>query len=104
MAERGIAVLAVDYRLAPEHPFPEGLKDCIDAVKFACENMAKWKCSSISVGGDSSGGNLAIATALSFPENTFSSLITFYPVTKPMLTTPNHGNCSEKDSGLTANL
>ena len=44
--------------------------------------MAEWKCSSISVGGDSSGGNLAIATAMSFPESTFNSLIIFYPVTK----------------------
>ena len=82
MAEKGIAVLAVDYRLAPEHPFPEGLKDCIDAIKFAQSKMTEWKCDSISVGGDSSGGNLAIAVALSFPENTFNSLITFYPVTR----------------------
>lgn len=82
MAENGIAVLAVDYRLAPEHPFPEGLNDCTDAINFALDNMAQWKCSSISVGGDSSGGNLAIATAMSFPENTFNSLIIFYPVTK----------------------
>lgn len=82
MADRGIAVLAVDYRLAPEHPFPEGLYDCIDAAKLACDNLAQWKCSSVSLGGDSSGGNLAIATALSFPAHTFNSLITFYPVTK----------------------
>lgn len=82
MAEKGIAVLAVDYGLAPEHPFPEGLNDCMDAVNFALNNMAEWKCGSISVGGDSSGGNLAIAVALSCPENTFTSLITFYPVTK----------------------
>lgn len=82
MAEKGIAVLAVDYRLAPEHPFPEGLNDCIDAIKFAQSKMTEWKCDSISVGGDSSGGNLAIAVALSFPKNTFNSLITFYPVTK----------------------
>lgn len=81
MAERGIAVLAVDYRLAPEHPFPQGLTDCIDAVRFAQAHMAEWKCSSISVGGDSSGGNLAIATALSFPPKTFAALIAFYPVT-----------------------
>ena len=52
------------------------------AVRFAIDRMAEWKCRGISIGGDSSGGNLAIATALSFPENTFSSLITFYPVTK----------------------
>lgn len=82
MAAKGVAVLAVDYRLAPEHPFPEGLDDCVAAVRFAIDRMEQWKCSGISIGGDSSGGNLAIATALSFPENTFSSLITFYPVTK----------------------
>lgn len=104
MAERGIAVLAVDYRLAPEHPFPEGLKDCIDAVKFACENMAKWKCSSISVGGDSSGGNLAIATALSFPENTFSSLITFYPVTKAYADNSESWKLFGKGFGLDSEL
>lgn len=82
MADKGVAVLAVDYRLAPEHPFPEGLDDCVAAVRLAMDRMAQWKCSGISIGGDSSGGNLAIATALSFPENTFSSLMTFYPVTK----------------------
>lgn len=82
MAEKGIAVLAVDYRLAPEHPFPEGLNDCMDAINLALDNMEEWKCNSISVGGDSSGGNLAIATAMSFPESTFCSLILFYPVTK----------------------
>lgn len=82
MAEKGIAVLAVDYRLAPEHPFPEGLNDCMDAINLALDNMEEWKCNSISVGGDSSGGNLAIATAMSFPKSTFCSLILFYPVTK----------------------
>lgn len=82
IAAKGISVLAVDYRLAPEHPFPEGLTDCIDAVRFAQSNLKKWKCEGISVGGDSSGGNLAIVTALSFPSDTFRSLIVFYPVTK----------------------
>ena len=82
IADKGVAVLAVDYRLAPENPFPEGLDDCIAAVGFAMDKMAEWKCRGISIGGDSSGGNLAIATALSFPENTFTSLVTFYPVTK----------------------
>lgn len=82
MADNGIAVLAVDYRLAPENPFPKGLDDCIEAVKTAIKNMEEWKCRSISIGGDSSGGNLAVATAMSFPDHTFSSLVTFYPVTK----------------------
>lgn len=82
MAERGIAVLAVNYRLAPENRFPAGLDDCIAAVKLAADSLSAWKCRSISLGGDSSGGNLAITTAMSFPSETFSSLIAFYPVTK----------------------
>ena len=82
LALNGITVLAVDYRLAPEHRFPTPLNDCISAVKTALGNLGKWQCNSISIGGDSAGGNLAISTALSFPENTFSTLVNFYPVTK----------------------
>lgn len=82
LALNGITVMAVDYRLAPEHRFPTPLNDCISAVKTALGNLGKWQCNSISIGGDSAGGNLAISTALSFPENTFSTLVTFYPVTK----------------------
>lgn len=82
MALNGITVLAVDYRLAPENKFPAGLNDCIDAVETATASLGQWNCNSISLGGDSSGGNLAIATAMSFPKNTFTSLVAFYPVTK----------------------
>ncbi len=82
MALNGVAVLAVDYRLAPEHPYPLGLKHCIAAAEYALDHKEEWNVSAISLGGDSSGGNLAIATAMSFPEGTFSSLVAFYPVTR----------------------
>ncbi len=82
IAANGIDVLAVDYRLAPEYPYPAGLSDCISAAKIASDSLGVWKCSGIVLGGDSSGGNLAIATALSFPADTFSGLVVFYPVTK----------------------
>ncbi len=82
LAGKGVAVLAVNYRLAPEHPFPAGLDDCIASVKVALDSLDAWKCGSVSVGGDSSGGNLAIAAAMSFPKDTFKSLVLFYPVTK----------------------
>lgn len=82
MALKGIAVLAVDYRLAPENPFPAGLDDCISAAKIGADSLDLWKCSGIVLGGDSSGGNLAISTVLSFPPDTFDGLAVFYPVTK----------------------
>ena len=53
------AVLAIDYRLAPEHPFPAGFEDAWTAVEWANANFAK-----VAVAGDSSGGNLAAAVAL----------------------------------------
>ncbi|WP_238009861.1 alpha/beta hydrolase [Dactylosporangium sp. AC04546] len=52
-------VLSIDYRLAPEHPFPAGFDDTWTAVTWARHNFG-----SVAVGGDSSGGNLAAAAAL----------------------------------------
>ncbi|MFG1813591.1 alpha/beta hydrolase [Kribbella sp. NPDC049174] len=53
------AVLSIDYRLAPEQPFPAGFDDAWTAVTWARRNFG-----SVAVGGDSSGGNLAAAVAL----------------------------------------
>jgi acetyl esterase len=55
----GCAVFAVDYRLAPEHPFPAALDDVWTAIGWARRNFA-----GVAVGGDSSGGNLAAAATL----------------------------------------
>ncbi len=86
MAASGkMKVLAVNYRLAPEYPYPCGLVDCVEAVKYAVDNADGLGIdpSRISVGGDSSGGNLAIATAMTDECNgLIESLILFYPVTK----------------------
>lgn len=86
MVERGgMKVLAVDYRLAPEHPFPAGLDDCVNAVKYALDHADELRIDfqRISIGGDSSGGNLALATSLSdVCKGKIHSLVLFYPVTK----------------------
>ena len=57
----GAEVYAVDYRLAPQHPFPAALDDCIEAYRRILEQRAA---STLVVGGASAGGNLAAALIL----------------------------------------
>ena len=52
-------VVSVDYRLAPEHPFPAGLQDVLTAYHWACAGGRP-----VALGGDSSGGNLAAAATV----------------------------------------
>jgi acetyl esterase/lipase len=54
--------LAVDYRLAPEYPFPAALDDCVAAYRWLVESGASP--SQIVIVGDSAGGNLALATLM----------------------------------------
>jgi acetyl esterase len=73
-AAAGFLTINVDYRLAPEHPFPAGLDDCIHAVKWAGENAKRWNGdgSRLAVGGDSAGGNLTAATVTSLAAQNYS--------------------------------
>jgi acetyl esterase len=59
-------VVSVDYRLCPEHKFPQGFHDCFDAVKWLYENSKELNldCEKIGVSGDSAGGNLSTVCAL----------------------------------------
>jgi acetyl esterase len=64
----GALVVSVDYRRAPEHPFPVPLEDCIAAVRWCALHGAEigGNGARLAVAGDSAGGNLAAAVAMHF--------------------------------------
>jgi len=60
-----VATVSVDYRLAPEHPFPAGLDDCQAAALWLANHMKEeFGTSRLLIGGESSGANLSVATML----------------------------------------
>lgn len=72
----GMRVLSVDYGLAPEHPFPVPLNDCIAAIGWAVTHGADWGIDPkrIALAGDSAGATLALAAALSLRDTNSSSI------------------------------
>ncbi len=64
--ETGAAVLSVDYRLAPEHPFPAAFDDFVAMVRLAAREGAGFGIdpTRLAVGGDSAGANLALGAAV----------------------------------------
>jgi acetyl esterase len=89
------AVFSVDYRLAPEHPFPAAVDDCFCATQYVFANSKKLKIdpTRIAVGGDSAGGNLAAVVALmardkGAPPLAYQLLI--YPATDQRCEFPSH--------------
>ena len=61
-----LTALVFDYRLAPEHPFPAGLDDCVTAYKWLLEKG--YKPEDVIVGGESAGGTLTLSLLLALKE------------------------------------
>jgi len=66
-AEAGYLTIILDYRLAPEHPFPAALEDTLFAIGWARDNVQRWNGDGrrIAIGGDSAGANLALGALTS---------------------------------------
>ena len=93
--EADCIVVAVDYRLAPEHKFPAAVDDCEAALKWVAKHASEIHADGarIAVGGDSAGGNLATVVSIlardaGSPNIAFQLLI--YPVTAPEPETKSH--------------
>jgi acetyl esterase len=85
-AAAGCLVLSVDYRLAPEHPFPQPLEDALAAFEWAAANADSLGADPerIGVGGDSAGGNMAAVVSRQAVEGGGARpamQLLFYPVT-----------------------
>lgn len=62
----GAVVVSVGYRLAPEHPYPAGLDDCVSVTRWALDASERFglPSSAVAVAGESAGGNLAATVSL----------------------------------------
>ncbi len=93
-ANSGAAVISVDYRLAPEHPFPAAVEDAWAAYAWAADNAGELGCdpARIAVGGDSAGANLAAAVCHQARDERAPSpalQLLIYPVTQIGEETPS---------------
>ena len=87
-AGAGVQVLAVDYRLAPEHPFPAPYDDALSATKWVFDHAAEIGVdpARVGVGGCSAGGNLAASVAIDLRGDSARRLkfqALFYPALTP---------------------
>jgi acetyl esterase len=64
--QSGVQILAIDYRLAPEHRFPAAVEDCQAAYRWLVDHAAEINAdpTRLAVGGDSAGGSLSLSTAV----------------------------------------
>ena len=96
----GVRLLAVDYRLAPEHPFPAAAEDALAAYEWAAANAERLGADGarIGVGGDSAGANLAAAACLTARDTDLplpALQLLIYPVAETAGTSPSRETFGE---------
>ena len=71
-------VISIDYRLAPENPFPAAPEDCEAATRWIADNIP---CTGMILSGDSAGGNLTVVTAMALRDAPASKpVVAQYPI------------------------
>lgn len=73
-----VPVISIDYRLAPENPFPAAPEDCEAATRWVADNIP---CTGLILSGDSAGGNLTVVTAMALRDAPASKpVVAQYPI------------------------
>ena len=105
----GVVVVSVDYRLAPQHPFPAGPEDCHAAVSHLAEHGERFGVRSdrLALWGDSAGGNMAAATCLMARDRGGPDIVAQalnYPCLTDELTSDSYRRYAESPGLRTANM
>jgi acetyl esterase len=99
----GVIVLSVEFRPAPENPYPSAVKDALTAARWAAQHAADWGGDPArqALGGDSAGANLAAVAANKLcaagEGSTLRALLLLYPVTDYL--SANHPSFTENATG-----
>lgn len=96
-----LKILCIDYRLAPEYPFPTPLEDCVNAYNWLLSNG--FKSDHIIIAGDSAGGNLTLSTLLKLRDQGVelpAGAICLAPATDFTLADESFFKNAETDPGL----
>lgn len=97
----GCVVVSVDYRLAPEHPYPAPVEDCYAALRWMAEQAGELGIDPqrIAVGGQSAGGGLAAGTCL-LARDRGGPAVAFQVLIYPMLDDRNDTSSAREFSGI----